>query len=172
MLTLGCLYSKLIMKYKIDNISSQDILRHNNIFNRYLPALPFLAQPLFMRASARELVVPFFTPLVWCSPNSNHTILAPKADALPTNYRGVQYGSYLRRVVNAIFLHRTSMNRSISNTRASLWDYALWKSVLETIGFLPVVENYSSIKLPLSSTRYILMLADSISLCICIGNYT
>ena len=40
------------------------------------------------------------------------------------------------------------------------------------IGLLPVVENYSSIRLPLSSTRYILMLADSISLCICIGNYT
>ena len=37
------------------------------------------------------------------------------------------------------------------------------------IGLLPVVENHSSIRLPLSSTRYILMLADSISLCICIG---
>ena len=51
----------------IDNISSRAILRHNNyIFNRYLPVFISLAQPLFMRASARELLVPFFTPLVWC----------------------------------------------------------------------------------------------------------
>ena len=43
-----------------DNISSRAILRHNNyIFNRYLPVFISLAQPLFMRASARELLVPF-----------------------------------------------------------------------------------------------------------------
>ena len=51
-----------------DNISSRAILRHNNIFNRYLPALLYLPSTTpFMRASARELLVPFFTPLVWCS---------------------------------------------------------------------------------------------------------
>ena len=35
--------------------------------------------------------------------------------------------------VNAIFLHRASLYMSVSNTRASLWDYALWKSVPKTI---------------------------------------
>ena len=51
-----------------DNISSQAILRHNNyIFNRYLPALLYLPNTTpFMQASARELLVPFFTPLIWC----------------------------------------------------------------------------------------------------------
>ena len=51
-----------------DNISSRAILRHNNyIFNRYLPALLYLPITTpFMRVSARELLVPFFTPLVWC----------------------------------------------------------------------------------------------------------
>ena len=51
-----------------DNISSRATLRHNNyIFNRYLPALLYLPSTTpFMRASARELLVPFFTPLVWC----------------------------------------------------------------------------------------------------------
>ena len=51
-----------------DNISSQAILRHNNyIFNRYLPALLYLPSTTpFMRASARELLVPSFTPLVSC----------------------------------------------------------------------------------------------------------
>ena len=43
-----------------DNISSRAILRHNNIFNRYLPALLYLpSTTAFLRASARELVVPF-----------------------------------------------------------------------------------------------------------------
>ena len=38
----------------------------NNIFNRYLPALLYLPSTTpFMRASAKELLVPFFTPLVW-----------------------------------------------------------------------------------------------------------
>ena len=47
-----------------DNISSRAILRHNNIFN--LPALLYLPSTTpFMRASARELLVPFFTPLIW-----------------------------------------------------------------------------------------------------------
>ena len=41
-----------------------------------------------MRASARELLVPFFTPLVWCGPDSNPRPLAPKADALPTELMG------------------------------------------------------------------------------------
>ena len=52
-----------------DNISSPAILPHNNIFNRYLPALLKKYLPSttpFMRAPARELLVPFFTPLVWC----------------------------------------------------------------------------------------------------------
>ena len=37
-----------------------------------------------MRASARELLVPFLTPLVWCSPDLNSQPTAPKADILPT----------------------------------------------------------------------------------------
>ena len=49
-----------------DNISSRAILRQQNL-NRYLPALLYLPSTTpFMRASARELLVPFFTPLEWC----------------------------------------------------------------------------------------------------------
>ena len=37
------------------------------IFNRYLPVLLYLHSTTpFMWASARELLVPFLTPLVWC----------------------------------------------------------------------------------------------------------
>ena len=59
---------------------------HNNIFNRYLPALLYLPSTTpFVRASARELLVPFFTPLVMVRPrDSNPQSPAPKADALPT----------------------------------------------------------------------------------------
>ena len=39
-----------------------------------------------MRASARELLVPFFTPLVWCGRDSNPPPPALKADAF---YQGV-----------------------------------------------------------------------------------
>ena len=41
-----------------------------------------------MRASARELLVPFFTPLVWCGRDSIPRPPAPKADALPTELSG------------------------------------------------------------------------------------
>ena len=37
-----------------------------------------------MRASARKLLVPFFTPLVWCGRDSNPRPPAQKVDALPT----------------------------------------------------------------------------------------
>ena len=69
-------------------------MRHNNIFlaDTYLPYSIFPAQPLFMRASAWELLVPFFTPLVWCDRVSNPRPPAPKADALPTELSGwLQY---------------------------------------------------------------------------------
>ena len=43
-----------------NNISSRAILRHNDIFNRYLPALLYLPITTpFMQASAREVLVPF-----------------------------------------------------------------------------------------------------------------
>ena len=61
-------------------------LWHNNTFNRYLPALPSTTP--FMRASARELLVPFFTPLVWCGRDSNPQPPAPKVEALPTELWG------------------------------------------------------------------------------------
>ena len=41
------------------NNSSRAILQHRNIFNRYLPALLNLSSTIvFMRASARDLLVP------------------------------------------------------------------------------------------------------------------
>ena len=42
----------------------------------------------FMQASAKELLVPFLTPLVWSGPESNTQPPAPKADALPTELTG------------------------------------------------------------------------------------
>ena len=41
-----------------------------------------------MRASARELLVPFFTSLVRCSQDSNPRPPSPKADTLPTELSG------------------------------------------------------------------------------------
>ena len=66
-----------------DNISSRAILLHNNyLFKRYLPALLYLPSTTpFLRAPARELLVPFFTPLIWCG----HGIWTHDLwDALPT----------------------------------------------------------------------------------------
>ena len=55
--------------FETDNISSVELLlRQNNILNRYLPALHYLASTTpYMRVSARELLVPSFTPLaqIW-----------------------------------------------------------------------------------------------------------
>ena len=41
-----------------------------------------------MRASARKLLVPFFTSLVWWGSDSNAQPPAPKAEALPTELSG------------------------------------------------------------------------------------
>ena len=41
-----------------------------------------LAQPLFMRASVRELQVQFFTSLLWCGRESNPRPAALKVDAV------------------------------------------------------------------------------------------
>ena len=73
-----------------DNISSWAILRHNNyIFNRYLPVFISLAQTPFMRASARELLVPFFTPLVWCGRGiRTHDLPLRKRTLYQLSYRG------------------------------------------------------------------------------------
>ena len=74
-----------------DNISSRAILGHNNISNRYLPVFISLAQPLFMRASARELLVPFFTPLVWCGRGiRTHDLPLRKRTLYQLSYRGGQ----------------------------------------------------------------------------------
>ena len=50
-----------------ENISSQAILRHNNIFNRYLPALLYLPHktPLYASVS-KGAASTIFTSLVWC----------------------------------------------------------------------------------------------------------
>ena len=73
-----------------DNISSRAILRHNNIFNRYLPALLYLPSTTpFMPASVRELLVPFFTPLVWCGRGIRAHDLPPRKRTLyQLSYRG------------------------------------------------------------------------------------
>ena len=69
-----------------DNISSRAILRHSNILNRYLPALLYLPSTTpFMRASARELLVPFFYTFGIVRPwDSSPQPPTPKEDALPT----------------------------------------------------------------------------------------
>ena len=41
-----------------------------------------------MRASARELLVPFLTPLVWRDRGANPRSTAPEADALTTRLSG------------------------------------------------------------------------------------
>ena len=64
-------------------------MRHNKYPNRYLPAFLYLpGTTLLLRASARELPVPFFTPLVWRGRGSNLRPPDPEADALPLELSG------------------------------------------------------------------------------------
>ena len=68
-----------------DNISSQATLRHNNIFNRCLPVLLYLPSTTpFLRASARELLVPFLHLWYGAAVGFERRPPAPNADALPT----------------------------------------------------------------------------------------
>ena len=80
-----------------DNNSSRAILRHDNIFNRYLPALLYLPSTTpFMQASARELLVPFFTHLVWCGRGiRTHDLPLRKADALLTQLSRLFWAQFL-----------------------------------------------------------------------------
>ena len=73
-----------------DNISSRATLRYKNIFNRYLPALLYLPSTNpFMRESARELLFPFFTPLVWLGPGiRTHDLPLQKRTLYQLSYRG------------------------------------------------------------------------------------
>ena len=59
----------IIVAYNLtDNINSQAILRHNNIFNRYLPALLYLPSTTSFYASvSKGAASTTFTPLVCCS---------------------------------------------------------------------------------------------------------
>ena len=60
----------------------------------YLPALLYLPSTTpFMRASARELLVPFFTPLVWCCPGiRNQDLPLRKRTLYQLSYRGGKKG--------------------------------------------------------------------------------
>ena len=57
--------------------------------NKYLPAFLYLpSTTLLLRASARELPVPFLTPLVWRGRGANPRPSDPEADALTTRLSG------------------------------------------------------------------------------------
>ena len=73
--------------------------------DRYLPS----TTP-YMRAPARELLVPCFTPSVWCGLNKNPRPPAPKADSLPAELSGLS-NFYNKRfacwvIVHAFFFYR------------------------------------------------------------------
>ena len=60
-----------------------------NILNRHLPAFLYLpGTTLLLRASARELPIPFLSPLVWRGRGVNPRPTAPEADALATELSG------------------------------------------------------------------------------------
>ena len=69
-----------------DNISSRAILRHNNIFNRYLPALFYLPSttPLYVSVSKGAASTIFYTFVMVRPRDSNPRHPAPKVDTLPT----------------------------------------------------------------------------------------
>ena len=69
-----------------DNISSRAILRHKNIFNRYLPALLYLPSttPLYASVSKGAASTTFYTFVMVRPRDSNLRPPAPKADALST----------------------------------------------------------------------------------------
>ena len=66
-----------------DNISSQAILQHNTIFNRYLPALLYLPSTTPFYASVSKGVANTIFNL-WYGRSCYLNPLAPKADALPS----------------------------------------------------------------------------------------
>ena len=69
-----------------DNISSQAFLRHNNILNRYLPALLYLPSttPFYASVSKGAASTIFYTFGMARQWDSNPSPPAPKVDALPT----------------------------------------------------------------------------------------
>ena len=66
------------------------MIMNNYIFNRYLPALLYLPSTTpFLRASARKLLLPFFTPLVWCGCGiQTHSLPLRKRTLYQLSYRG------------------------------------------------------------------------------------
>ena len=69
-----------------NNISSQAILRHNNILNRYLPVPHsiFLAQPLYVSVSKGPASTIFYTFCIVRPRDSNPRPPTLKADSLST----------------------------------------------------------------------------------------
>ena len=72
--------------YNVTGISSRAILRHNNIFNRYLPALLYLTSttPLYASLSKGAASTIFYTFGMVRPRDSNPGPPAPKAAALQT----------------------------------------------------------------------------------------
>ena len=90
---------KIKKRYLTSLIMKQTTLAHEifcditmiSLTDTYLPYSIFLAQPLFIRASVRELLQPFFhlwygTAAVF-EPATSH----PKADTLPTDLSSLSY---------------------------------------------------------------------------------
>ena len=82
----------VIQKPRVNKVSCILYLLYldiTNILNRYLPAFLYLPGTThLLRASARELPVPFFTPLVYRGRGSNLRPPDPEADALPLELSG------------------------------------------------------------------------------------
>ena len=76
--------------YNVTDITSQSILRHNNIFNRYLPALQYLPRPTPLYASvSKGAASTILTPLVWCGHGiRTHDLTLRKQTFYQMSYQG------------------------------------------------------------------------------------
>ena len=86
-------------------------MRHNNILNRYLPAFLYLpGTTLLLRASARELPVPFLRLWYGAAEDRTCDLPIPKRTLYHLSYRG-RYGS--KRYIEDFLVQRNSLTQIV-----------------------------------------------------------
>ena len=99
-----------------------------------------------MRASARELLVPFFTPLVWCVRDSNPRPLALKADALPIELSGrLKKNKFLIRLLTK---EQADLGQFCLHMQAFKWAYFSCYSYFSLLFGLAPTFPYFFLKMP------------------------
>ena len=137
-----------------DNISSRAILRHNNIFNRYLPALLYLPSttPLYASISKGAASTIFYTFGMVRLRDSNPRPPAPKADILPTELsRQYMYVPFQFFIVDEKDVHIDQSNMLLFSS--VLIDHVI--TILTTWIFIVVAKNLPLSALSIELSQYL-----------------